>query len=197
MDYKEIKLVCKNSETFINQINLPNGSYKALIIFYGHQNVGKTKFLKGLISRLATCNNVPSKGDVRCKFSRNGNDYCICTGGDSRKVIETNCVYFEKCAQNNSQLISITAARVGSKGLSGVSDMLDYYSRKIRSDVSIVIWIKLEKLLSNCAKEIGIKGIDYSKDLKNNFKSRGKDLDKVQYKAIDTIITQLTNIETL
>lgn len=197
MDYQEIKMNSNDTESFVHNVKkIKNRNYKVLVVLYGPQDFGKTTFLKDLIQRLTS---IPpkSKGDVRCKFHRNKNLYCICTGGDKKQIIDANIAAFESCANNSSPLIAVTAARVGISGRSIVADTLDDYSKIIRVDTLGIIWIKIDRLYSSCATQLGIGNLVFSKGLKNNNQTKTSNFKVVYNKALDTIVTQLTNIEAL
>jgi len=196
-DYQEIKMRYNDVNSFVQTYkNTKNRNYKVLVVLYGSQNFGKTTFLKDLIQKLTS---IPPKvkGDVRCRFHRKGNLYCICTGGDNKQVIDANIASFESCANDPSPLIAITAARVGTRGRSKVADTLDDYSKYIRVDTFGIIWIKIDRLYSSCAKQLGIGDLVFSKNLKNNSQTNTANFKVVYNKALDTIVTQLTNIEAL
>lgn len=181
--------------SLIEEINKTGRRYKALVILYGPADYGKTGILKQFIHK-KTGNRQKTTGDVRCVFHANSQGFCVCTGGDNRKIVEMNCATFDRVAASmGSPLICISAARIGN-GSSSVADVFDYYSRKIRDDCYITLWINIKELLATASRLAGVSGYDKSKDLKHQA-IYGRSIDNLTDKACELLDKQIQEIEKL
>lgn len=188
----EVKIIENKEVAFVDQINNTGRKYKALVVLYGAKDYGKTTILKKFI-KIKTGKQVSS---IRCKFQVNSHMYCVCTAGDTRSICEKNCAAFDITASNlDIPLICITAARIGN-GASSVADVFDYYSRKIREDCYVTLWINIKELLATAAKQVGISGYDKSKDLKHQVISN-KLIDLLTNEACKLLDKQIQEIERL
>lgn len=181
--------------SLIGKINKSKRKFKALVILYGSADNGKTSVLKKFISkRSGFC---PKQGgDIRYRFQSNNQEFCVCTGGDDREICEKNCFTFDLVAARvDTPLICISAARIGN-GSSSISDAFDYYSRKIREDCYVTLWINIKELLATAAKQAGILGYDKSKDLKHQVISN-KSIDLLTNEACKLLDKQIQEIEKL
>lgn len=179
----------------IGVINKTNRRFKALVILYGPADNGKTSILKKFICGRSGLQ-YKQKGDIRFSFQSNNQEFCVCTGGDDREICEKNCFTFDLVAARvDTPLICISAARIGN-GSSSISDVFDYYSRKIREDCYITLWINVKELLVTAAKQAGILGYDKSKDLKVQAKN-GLPVEDLTDKACDILEKQIQEIEKL
>lgn len=181
--------------SLIGKINKSNRKFKALVILYGTADNGKTSILKKFIYRRSGFQPKQS-GDIRYRFQSNNQEFCVCTGGDDREICEKNCFTFDLVAAKvGTPLICISAARIGN-GSSSISDVFDYYSRKIRDDCYITLWINVKELLGTAAKQAGILGYDKSKNLEVQA-NNGLPVEDLTDKACDILEKQIQEIEKL
>lgn len=91
--------------------HIPNSSIMQIISLNGRPMCGKTSTLLALCDMLnktsILLDKITSGPDKRMTFNWNGVVICVCTGGDTKEVINNNIVYFEL----HHAAIAITANR--------------------------------------------------------------------------------------